>query len=76
MPTPIDNCEHDFATLANEVLPQYLAKLHQSIAKAFPAAWVREPGIGKAAQLKRLDASSDFSGCYVIELPKLGHVIG
>ena len=65
MPTPIDSCEHDFPTLANEVLPRYLAQLRDSIESPFPAAWIRESGVGKSALLKRLERDSDFSGCYV-----------
>lgn len=42
-----DNCEHDFQTLATEVLPQYFSRLQDSITAPIPTSWIRESGVGK-----------------------------
>lgn len=65
MPTPIDNCQHTFTHLATTVLPNYMTQLREAMSNAFPASWIREPGVGQTALLQRLGRDHDFPGCYV-----------
>ena len=63
---PIDNCTHTFATLAHEVLPEYLSQLRGAMKTPHKAADFAKPGNGPVAIAKTLDRSTDFSGCYVM----------
>lgn len=62
---PIDNCQYTFAELATEVLPSHMERLKASMGAPFPAAWIREQGVGQSALVRRLHRDSDFPGCYV-----------
>lgn len=61
----IDECECSFEEVCSKRLPIYFSSLQASIAKPFPASWIREAGVGKATIIKRLERRADFSGCYL-----------
>ena len=63
---PIDNCSHDFATLAGTVLPSYMQKLLAAIRNPHAAGEFARPGSGPVAIARTLGLASDFSGCYVL----------
>ena len=63
---PIDNCQHTFAELADQVLPGYMATLQAAIAKPHQLAQFARPGIAEKTLNKQLGLSGDFSGCYVL----------
>jgi len=65
MPIPIDECQSTFLELATNVLPNYFNLLRESIEATFPAAWIREQGVGQATLLRRINREIDFPGCYV-----------
>lgn len=63
---PIDNCPHSFATLANTVMPQYMAKLRHAMTKPHKAAEFSKQGVGPVTIAKTVGLDADFSGCYVM----------
>jgi hypothetical protein len=65
MPKEIDQCPHSFQDLTTAVMPAYMEQLKESIKSPFPAAWIREPGVGIVSLLRRLEKKQDFSACYV-----------
>jgi len=63
---PIDNCQHTFADLASQVLPNYMAKLQAAIIKPIGLTRFAQPGVAEKTLTKQLGLSGDFSGCYVL----------
>lgn len=62
---PIDDCVHDFATLAATVLPEHMDRVRKAMARPSALADFAKPKIGVAALLKHYGVKADYSGCYV-----------
>lgn len=62
----VDNCPHSFATLANIVMPRYLAELRKAMTKPHKAAEFSKKGVGPVTIAKSVGLVADFSGCYVM----------
>ena len=63
---PIDDCNHDFLELAQDVLPTLMSKMRQSLAFPTPMAEFLVPGQGVKTLLRAHNRTSDFPGCYVL----------
>jgi hypothetical protein len=63
----VDECRHNFADLANTVLPAYMEQLNTALKSPWDAAVFALPGVGAASLAKKLGLPGDFSGCYVLQ---------
>jgi hypothetical protein len=61
----VDGCEHDFATLAVQILPDHMRRLEKAMRNPMSMADFASPGVGVRSLLKRHGHEEDFSGCYV-----------
>ena len=73
----IDDCPHDFKTLAEREMPRLMELLRDRIARPVRLKGLDAKGVGTAAMLARmrevwsgLDPIGDFGGCYVFLSPK------
>ena len=62
----IDGCPHDFATLANEVLPARMKELRQHMQTPVRMEEFAVHGDGLKTIAKRHGFAGDVSGCYVL----------
>jgi hypothetical protein len=62
----VDDCEHDFETLAARVLPEHMQRLKTAMGDPMPMAGFASPGVGVRSLLKQYGHENDFSGCYVL----------
>jgi hypothetical protein len=61
----MDECPHEFATLASAVLPALMAELRDSMAAPISMSEFRVRGDGPMTIARRHGFSGDVSGCYV-----------
>lgn len=66
----IDDCPHDFATLAGKMLPEKMEKLEAAMKSGLSMAEFSKPGEGVASILSKHGLTKDFSGCYVLLDPQ------
>ena len=66
----IDDCPHDFATLAGKMLPEKMEKLEAAMKSGLSMAEFSKPGEGVASILSKHGLTKDFSGCYVLVDPQ------
>ena len=62
----IDNCEYSFKTLAEQVLPNHMARMRKAMGTPFDMIQFGTKGIGPKSILECLGRSEDFPGCYVL----------
>jgi hypothetical protein len=62
---PIDNCVHDFLTLAKTVLPQHFLRLEEAMREPLAAEHLVGFKSVTREALTRVGRSVDFPGCYV-----------
>ena len=63
---PIDNCQHTFAELVQDVLPRYMAELRSQMTTPHAMADFAIEGLGIRTLLQRFQLEGDFRGCYVL----------
>ena len=62
----VDNCQHTFRDLADDVLPGYLVELRHEMSAPRPMEDFAQRGVGVRALLRNAGRSEDFPGCYVM----------
>jgi hypothetical protein len=62
----IHDCPHSFEELARTVLPGYMTQMRVALKAPHQAALFSSPGSGPASIARKLQMTSDFSGCYAL----------